>query len=58
LHRARDDLRDVVRVVRATLPAAQADAPSLLWSTFLSQADADEHALKAARDWIDKHCSD
>ena len=41
-------------------PAAidQAGAPSLLWSTLPSQAEADEHALKTAKDWIDKHCAD
>ena len=34
------------------------DAPSLLWSTFPSKALADDHALSAAKDWIDKRSAD
>jgi hypothetical protein len=45
-------------LIKGPVDTLGADAPSLLWDTFPSRAEADTHALKAAKEWIDKRCTD
>jgi hypothetical protein len=45
-------------LIKGPLDARVPDAPSLLSSTFPSKGAADDHALKAAMDWIDKRYSE
>lgn len=56
-YRTRAGWRPVV-LIKGPVDSRGADAPSLLWDTFPSEAEADSHALKAAKEWIDKRCTD
>jgi hypothetical protein len=45
-------------LIKGPVDSRCSDAPILLWDTFPSRADADSHALKAAKEWIARRCTD
>lgn len=41
-------------LIKGPMGSLMPDAPSLLWGTCPSKGEADRHALRAAKEWIDK----